>query len=212
MELFHASNPSGDGCYLVLKLLNPSFTFFKKIIQLTYWFIPPELISELGQVGVASTKLLEQEMATHSSILAWEIPRTEEPGRLQSRSSQRVGHDWARVRAWTKHSWKILRLLQNIFPSQDHLAASCVKSDSGQILEWTYSFCGEGWGKWIVRNFGKVMYTLLYLQWITNKVPLYSTWDSAHCHMAAWMGGDFGGEWIHVYVWLSPISVHLKLL
>ena len=36
---------------------------------------------------------LEKEMATHSSILAWEIPRTEEPGRLQSMASQRVGHD-----------------------------------------------------------------------------------------------------------------------
>ena len=36
---------------------------------------------------------LEKEMATHSSILAWEIPWTEEPGRLQSRGLQRVGHD-----------------------------------------------------------------------------------------------------------------------
>ena len=34
-------------------------------------------------------------MATHSSIFAWEIPQTEEPGRLQSRGSQRVGHDLA---------------------------------------------------------------------------------------------------------------------
>ena len=33
-------------------------------------------------------------MATHSSILAWRIPWTEEPGRLQSVGSQRVGHDW----------------------------------------------------------------------------------------------------------------------
>ena len=38
---------------------------------------------------------LEREMATHSSILAWRIPRTEEPGRLQTMGSQRVGHDWA---------------------------------------------------------------------------------------------------------------------
>ena len=37
--------------------------------------------------------LLEKEAATHSSILAWKIPRTEEPGRLQSVGSQRVGHD-----------------------------------------------------------------------------------------------------------------------
>ena len=34
-------------------------------------------------------------MATHSSTLAWKIPWTEEPGRLQSMGSQRVGHDWA---------------------------------------------------------------------------------------------------------------------
>ena len=36
---------------------------------------------------------LEKEMATHSSILAWKIPWTEEPVRLQSMGSQRVGHD-----------------------------------------------------------------------------------------------------------------------
>ena len=36
---------------------------------------------------------LEKEMATHSSILAWKIPWTEEPGRLQSMGSQRVAHD-----------------------------------------------------------------------------------------------------------------------
>ena len=36
---------------------------------------------------------LEKEMATHSSTLAWKIPWMEEPGRLQSMGSQRVGHD-----------------------------------------------------------------------------------------------------------------------
>ena len=36
---------------------------------------------------------LEKEMAPHSSTLAWKIPWTEEPGRLQSMGSQRVGHD-----------------------------------------------------------------------------------------------------------------------
>ena len=38
---------------------------------------------------------LEKRMATHSSILAWRIPWTEKPGRLQSMGSQRVGHNWA---------------------------------------------------------------------------------------------------------------------
>ena len=36
---------------------------------------------------------LEKEIATHSSIPAWKIPRTEKPGRLQSKGSQRVRHD-----------------------------------------------------------------------------------------------------------------------
>ena len=38
---------------------------------------------------------LEKGMATHSSVLAWRIPWTEEPGGLQSMGSQRVGQDWA---------------------------------------------------------------------------------------------------------------------
>ena len=61
------------------------------------------------------------------------------------------------------------------------------------------------------REFGLDMYTLLYLKWITNKDLLYNTGNSAQCYVAAWMGGEFGGEWIHAYVWLSPFYVHLKL-
>ena len=38
------------------------------------------------------------------------------------------------------------------------------------------------------------MYTLLYLKWITSKDLLYSTWNSAQCNVAAWMGGEFAGE------------------
>ena len=53
---------------------------------------------------------------------------------------------------------------------------------------------GEGIG----RKFGKVMYTLLYLKWITNKDLLYSTWNSTQCYVPAWIGRGFGGEWIHV--------------
>ena len=45
---------------------------------------------------------------------------------------------------------------------------------------------------------------------VTNKDLPYSTWDSAPCYVAAWMGGEFRGEWIHVYVWLSPLDIHLQ--
>ena len=41
--------------------------------------------------------------------------------------------------------------------------------------------------------------------------PTVSTGNSAQCYVAAWMGEEFGGEWTHVYAWLSPFAVHLKL-
>ena len=47
---------------------------------------------DLGSIP-GSGRPLEKGMATHSSILAWEIPWMEEPGRLQSMGSQRGGHD-----------------------------------------------------------------------------------------------------------------------
>ena len=49
----------------------------------------------------------EKEMATHSRILAWEIPGTEEPGRLQSMESQRVGHDLGTEHVWFPPTHKI---------------------------------------------------------------------------------------------------------
>jgi len=52
----------------------------------------PAVRETLGQ-SLGWEDPLEREMATHSSILAWKIPWTKEPGRLQSMGSQRVGHD-----------------------------------------------------------------------------------------------------------------------
>ena len=46
---------------------------------------------------------LEEGMAAHSSILAWEIPGTEEQGRVQSVGSQIVGHDWS---DWAHTIWE----------------------------------------------------------------------------------------------------------
>ena len=54
---------------------------------------------------------LEEGMATHSSILAWRIPWTEDPGRLQSMGSRRVRHNWTHTHTYTciyvhvSHSW-----------------------------------------------------------------------------------------------------------
>ena len=50
--------------------------------------------------------------------------------------------------------------------------------------ELTVARLGGGRGKGTVRELGMDMHTLLYLKWITNKVLLYSTWNSAQCYMA----------------------------
>ena len=68
---------------------------------------------------------LEKEMATHSSILPWRIPWTEEPGGLQSTGSQRVGHDWATDLIWYIYG----------FPDgSDDKESICSARDLGSIL------------------------------------------------------------------------------
>ena len=54
----------------------------------------PPAVQETWVQSLGWEDPLEKEIATHSRILAWRIPRTEEPGELQSVGSQRVRHDW----------------------------------------------------------------------------------------------------------------------
>ena len=66
--------------------------------QVVQWIknLPAMWETQERQVWSLSQKdTLEEGMAIHSSILAWRIPWTEEPGRLQSRGLQRIGHHWS---------------------------------------------------------------------------------------------------------------------
>ena len=69
------------------------------ILVLTMDFLVAQMVKHLSTVhetrvqSLGREGLLEKEMATHSSILAWKIPWKEEPGRLQSVGSQRVRHN-----------------------------------------------------------------------------------------------------------------------
>ena len=62
-----------------------------RIVQLSVKQLPAVQETQVRSLGWEDP--LEKEMATHSSILAWKILWTEEPGGLQSMGSQRVGHD-----------------------------------------------------------------------------------------------------------------------
>ena len=57
------------------------------------WVKSPPAVQESRVRSLAWEDPLEKEMATHSSILTWRVPWTEEPGGLQSTGLQRVGHD-----------------------------------------------------------------------------------------------------------------------
>ena len=76
------------------------------------------------------------------------------------------------------------------------------KTETHRLGKQTYGWWGEG----IVRDYRKVMYTLLYLKWITNKDLLYSTWNSAQCYAAAWMGGGWGENGhLYIYGWVPSL-------
>ena len=79
----------------------------------------------------------EKGMATHSSILAWEIPRTEESGGLLSMGSQRVGSNWV-----SKHAYMLLYQGKDLNYISSHWAALFSKVIfSRNVREMTFSHC-----------------------------------------------------------------------
>ena len=101
-----APEPSADtklhGCS------NPLYKTVKVFAYgLPWWASGEESTCNSGDTDYISRKEpLKKEMATHSNILAWEIPWTEEPSGLQSMGPQRVGQDWA-----TKQKQKYLHII-----------------------------------------------------------------------------------------------------
>ena len=69
---------------------------------------------------------------------------------------------------------------------------------------------GRGQGE-IGWEFGISGGKLLKIEWITNRVLLYSAGKSAQCYAAAWVEEEYGGEWICVSIWPSAFSVHLEV-
>ena len=63
------------------------------VSQVVQWVKNPPSVQEMLVQSLAWEDPLEEEMATLFSILAWRIPQTEEPGKLQSMGLQKVGHD-----------------------------------------------------------------------------------------------------------------------
>ena len=89
---------------------------------------------ETGVWSLGREHPLEKEMATRSSTLAWKIPWTEKPGRLQSTGSERVRHDWATSLSLSRLVHWFVSALYRV---------RCVLS-----LFVCFSSCGQGWVRW----------------------------------------------------------------
>ena len=93
LNVYSLSNKSFKICELGTSLIVLGFPGGAYLVAQMVKLLPT--MRETWVQSLGQEDPLEKEMATHSSILAWKIPWTEEPGRLQSMASQRVGHDWA---------------------------------------------------------------------------------------------------------------------
>ena len=105
-----------------LKLLSPynkgwpdfcSFNLIKSITKKVLIYLKRSNPSAIQKTQVMQVRSLgredplEEEMATYSSILAWEIPWTEDPGGLQSTGWQRVRHSWSNWACMRIHTWSL---------------------------------------------------------------------------------------------------------
>ena len=90
----------------------------------------------------------------------------------------------ARVLEWVAIAFSLWHLNKHLFKNSNH---NCLLT----LCSFPYGYQEEGCRQGTVRELVMDMYTRLYLKWITNKNPQYSTGNSAQCYMAAWMGGAF---------------------
>ena len=115
-------------------------------------------------------------MATHSSTLAWEIPWTEEPGRLQSMGSQRVGHDWSNLARSDRRSpvWFCSSAWPYSSASEQSKSILIHIKQGKQFLSYRKGMClkphgcidyvGSHSGFWVQRNDSQGLTLSLWLQ------------------------------------------------
>ena len=100
------------------------------------------VVIELYEFFVHFSPYSEKVMAPQSSTLAWKIPWTEEPGRLQSMRSQRIGHDWATELNWSEVAQPCPTLCN---PMDCSLPGSSIHGIfQARVLEWVAISCSRG--------------------------------------------------------------------
>ena len=158
--------------------------------------------------------ILEASIISLSSIQMFQMSRAWSKDLLEI-LQLKINHQWREAASNNKYLIFVVKLmfvficlqiLSLLVWGQFCLLKIIYQRETHRLRKQTYG----GWVERIVMEFGKVMYTLLYLKWVTNQDLLQRTGSSAQCYVAAWTEVGFGEEGIHAYVWLSPFVVHLK--
>ena len=118
----------------------------------------------------------EKAMAPRSRTLAWRIPWTEEPGRLQSMGSLRVGHDWAiSLSLFTFMHWRRKWQPTPVFLPRE----------------------SKGWGAWWAAIYG-VAQSQTWLQWLSSSSSSSSGWPGSPVDFQ----GDLTKQWLTQWSWI----------
>ena len=119
-------------------------SLFVKLFSILQAFLVAQTVKNLPVMQETWVRLLGQKdplengMATNSSILAWRIPWTEEPGGLQSMGSHRVGHDWT----INTHSLLGSYIVKTQVLSRGSLLVSLIRELGVIIIKWFGGFTG----------------------------------------------------------------------
>ena len=154
--------------------------------QPTPVFLPRESQGRRNLVGCrlwSHMHALEKEMATYSSVLAWKIPGTEEPGGLPSMGSHRVGHDWSDLAAVATYYFLGCQTWSpNAFNEQT--------VGVFYLLVWVIPFIQSRWEhreRDILNLFTKrkqILNTIIFLLYLPSSIPEYPVTD--YCYRDLW--------------------------
>ena len=145
--------------------------------------------------------LLEKEMATHSSVLAWRIPGTGEPGGLPSMGSHRVGHDWSDaaaaaaafdvVVAWFLIAFNLFKLFIKCLLWEELVLFICF------LKEWCWRRSSRGRDYWLTYELGLGNQKFLIPFLVPGVMLSYCTWSHFQgCNLERRMCDWYHQDWI----------------
>ena len=175
---------------------------------------------------------LEEGMATHSSILTWRIPWTEEPGGLQSMGLQRIGYDWVTKHThayswplprgrvgvltfWATENLHVIYTEPSVYSGPLYFHFRVGRFNQRSSLSYSSIYYQENPVGWTGRPGSTYIHSHVSDAWWAPAVWLRSSAQCSH-DPEGWgwrcgVGGSSQREWIRVYIWLIHFIVQQEL-